>query len=98
MGIVCVVLAVAALAMYLISLCWNGSVIVNDGDSSERGHALFHLLKACVVVSSIVTLLFVFGAHLRCNDRDNTWEVRNHGCPSCPACPQPVKPEAECPR
>jgi hypothetical protein len=102
MGIICVVLAVVALAMCVISLCWDGTIIVNYSDSSERGHALFHLLKTAVVVPALVTLLFVFGAHLRCNDKDSTWEVRNHGCPSCPTCQDcpksPPKAEAECPQ
>jgi uncharacterized membrane protein len=96
MGIICVVLAVASLIMCLISLIWNSTVVVEHNDSGERGHALFHLLKTFVVVPTVVLMLFVFSAHLRCNDKDNTWEVKNHGCQKCQECPKPpLKPEAE---
>ncbi len=92
MGIACVMLAVVALLLCAIGLCWDGFQIYEADNQGQRGHALFHLLKTAVVVPTIVLLLFVFGAHMRCNDKESNWEPRPH-CQE--GTPKPVRAEAE---
>jgi len=96
MGVMCVLLAIASLIMCLIALIWDGIYAVENQDSEIRGHALFHILKVAVVVPAVVLLLFVFAAHLQCNDQQSTWETKPH-CSKCDQCgpKKPIKAEAE---
>jgi len=95
MGTAAVLLAIVSLAMCAVSLIWDGEIIV-DNNNPDREYVLFQLFRTCVVVPTIILLLFVFSAHLDCDDAEARWNVTPHDAP-CPKCSprQPPKAEAD---